>query len=58
MSVIVMLGTWKDSQLEKYEERRYCMGIVVGFGENTAWDTVTLLDYVRWYDRLNAWGDV
>jgi hypothetical protein len=24
----------------EYEVRRYCMGIVVGFGDNTAWDSV------------------
>ena len=33
-----------------YEERRYCMGIMVGFKEDMAWDKITLLDYLRWYD--------
>jgi hypothetical protein len=41
----------------EYEERRYCMGILVGFGENTAWDEYTLLDYLRWYDKNNVWKD-
>jgi hypothetical protein len=41
----------------EYEVRRYCMGILVGFGERTAWDEVTLLDYLRFYDKLNPWGD-
>jgi hypothetical protein len=33
------------------------MGILVGFGEGTAWDEYTLLDYLRWYDRQNLYGD-
>jgi hypothetical protein len=41
----------------EYEERRYCMGILVGFGEKTAWDEATLLDWLRWYDRKNLYGD-
>jgi hypothetical protein len=41
----------------EYEVRRYGYGIIVGFGENTAWDKVTLVDYLRWFDRQNVWGD-
>jgi hypothetical protein len=39
----------------QYEEKRYCMGIMVGFKEDKAWDKVTLLDYLRWYDRRDPW---
>lgn len=41
----------------EYEVRRYCVGILVGFKEK-AWDEVTLLDYLRWYDLRNPWGYV
>ena len=41
-----------------YEVRRYCMGILVGFKEGKAWDKATLLDYLRFYDKYNPWGDV
>jgi hypothetical protein len=42
----------------QYEERRYCMGIMVGFKKGKAWDRATLLDYLRWFDKQNVWGDV
>ena len=42
----------------EYEVRRYCMGILVGFKEDKAWDKVTLLDYLRFYDKQNLYGDV
>jgi hypothetical protein len=42
----------------EYEVRRYCMGIHVGFKEGKAWDKTTLLDYLRFYDKYNLYGDV
>jgi hypothetical protein len=42
----------------EYEVRRYCMGILVGFKEDKAWDKATLLDYLRFYDKYNSWRDV
>jgi hypothetical protein len=42
----------------EYEIRRYCMGILVGFKEDKAWDKTTLLDSLRFYDKQNPWGDV
>jgi hypothetical protein len=42
----------------EYEERRYCMGIMVGFKEGKALDKATLLDYLRWYDKQNIYGGV
>jgi hypothetical protein len=42
----------------EYEVRRYCMGILVGFKEDKAWDKATLLDYLRFYDKHNLYGDV
>jgi hypothetical protein len=35
----------------EYEERRYGLGIMVGFKKDRAWDKITLLDFLRWYDK-------
>src|SRR4029077_18565568 len=43
----------EDMATGEYEERRYCKGILVGFKEDKAWDRLTLLDFLRWYDREN-----
>jgi hypothetical protein len=37
--------------------KRYSKALVISLGPQY-WDTATILDWLRWYDKRNPWGDV
>jgi hypothetical protein len=39
-----------------FEEKHYSKALVVSLGPHY-WDVDTILDYLRWYDQRNLWGD-
>ena len=40
-----------------FDVKRYSKALVVSLGPDYL-DTDTILDYLRFYDRRNLWGDV
>jgi hypothetical protein len=46
-----------EGMLYPFDVKRYSKALVVSLGPDY-WDTDTILDYLRFYDRKNAWGDL
>jgi hypothetical protein len=37
--------------------KRYSKALIISLGPRY-WDTETILDWIKWFDGLNAWGDI
>src|ERR1700732_2949677 len=46
-----------DAMPYPFDVKRYSKALVVSLGPNY-WSTETIESYLRFFDRLNAWGDV